>query len=152
MPGSVAMSQMEFALLSPQLSERGSKKSEENSSVRTLCTHTHTHIPKVAHLLGNKRYVEAAFAFSLLWHWARLQRSAAPAGGQLTWPRTSVSSNSPWTTADGDAHEIIPLSLLNSLRLMLNFLEKVRNSHPLVINGQFGLSQVQFSTCKHTKF
>lgn len=62
MRGSAAMSQMEFALLSPQLSERGSKKAEENSSGSTL----RTHIPKVAHLLGNERYVEPAFAFSLL--------------------------------------------------------------------------------------
>lgn len=65
MPGSAAVSQMEFALLSPQLSERGSKKADENSSGGAPRVHT---FPKVAHLRGNERFVESAFAFSLLRH------------------------------------------------------------------------------------
>lgn len=58
-------SQMEFALLNPQLSERGSKKAEENSSGGTL----RTHIPTVAHTRWEASDMfNLLFAFSLLRH------------------------------------------------------------------------------------
>lgn len=99
MCGSAAVSQTEFALLSLQLSEGGSKKAEENSSRST----PRSHILKVTHSRGKEPYAETHFAFSLLREAVDLWGPRGMAA-HLTEPPlpAAVSSNWPRITVDGD--------------------------------------------------